>query len=109
MMRVLAALAGLTLLSDGGAAPPAAGAGPVGGKRPACVAAAAYIAPSYGGHDHIVSVHNACKKHVACEVYTDVAPQHLPQALPPGESIELVTFRGSPASVFVATVDCTEK
>jgi hypothetical protein len=86
--------------ADAGAAPP-----PV----PPCVKVQTQAIFSGAGYNHVVGIENGCARAADCEVSTDVAPEKLAVTVPPGESRELVTFRGSPASEFKAVVKCALK
>jgi hypothetical protein len=59
------------------------------------------------GFAHIVTLQNGCEKAVTCEVWTDVdpAPGHTLRAAP-GESSDVLTRRGSPASAVSAQSAC---
>lgn len=59
------------------------------------------------GFTHVVTFRNGCDKPVTCEVWTDVDPtprQSLSAA--PGESVDVVTRIGSPASAVTAFKEC---
>jgi hypothetical protein len=59
------------------------------------------------GFTHVVTLRNGCDKPVSCEVWTDVDPtprQTLNAA--PGESVDVVTRIGSPASAVTAFKEC---
>ncbi len=86
--------------ADAGAPPPAV---------PPCVKVQTQAIFSGAGYNHVVGIENGCTRAAACEVSTDVAPEKLAVTVPPSESRELVTFRGSPASEFKATVKCALK
>jgi hypothetical protein len=59
------------------------------------------------GYTHVVSLRNTCDKPVECDVWTDVdpAPRHRLRAAP-GETVEVVTRLGSPASQVSAQKEC---
>lgn len=59
------------------------------------------------GFTHVVTLKNGCDKPVACEVWTDVdpTPRHVLSAAP-GESADVVTRIGSPASAVSAFKEC---
>jgi hypothetical protein len=59
------------------------------------------------GYNHIVHVADVCASAAECDVSTDVnpTPQHL--SVPAGSEVEVNTFLGSPARVFVPKVVCT--
>lgn len=61
------------------------------------------------GYDHFVVLTSSCKKPATCAVSTDVAPEVLTVAVGAGESKEVATFLGSPASEFHPQVSCTMK
>ena len=61
------------------------------------------------GYDHLVHLHNQCKKPAICEVVTNVNPDKIDKALEPNEKATLLTFMDSPARVFYASVTCAEK
>jgi hypothetical protein len=67
-------------------------------------AEARYVA----GYDHIVWVANGCDAEATCVVWTDVNPVPITVTIPPHETIPVVTFRGSPASVFTPFVRCAK-
>src|SRR5882724_10229174 len=58
------------------------------------------------GYDHIVYLTNRCAHAAACDVSTDVNPTAEHVTVPPKERIEVLTFRGSPASAFTPHVTC---
>jgi hypothetical protein len=60
------------------------------------------------GYTHSVTLRNGCEKPVACTVWTDVDPEpkQTVQARP-GESVDVVTRRGSPARALTAFKNCT--
>lgn len=58
------------------------------------------------GYDHLVHLESHCSRPALCEVRTDVSPEVVEAAVRPGGKETVVTFRGSPARVFEATVDC---
>ena len=59
------------------------------------------------GFTHVVTLRNGCDKPVTCEVWTDVdpTPRQVVNAAP-GESVDVVTRIGSPASAFSAFKEC---
>jgi hypothetical protein len=59
------------------------------------------------GYDHLVHLKNECSRRASCKVSTDVNPEVQNVTLAPGKSATVLTFRGSPASTFQATVACT--
>lgn len=58
------------------------------------------------GYDHLVHLESSCSRLALCDVRTDVSPEVVEAAVPPGGKETVVTFRGSPARIFEATVDC---
>jgi hypothetical protein len=58
------------------------------------------------GYNHIVHVANVCKVSAECDVSTDVNPQPTHVTVAGGEKVEVSTFLGSPARVFVPKVVC---
>ena len=58
------------------------------------------------GYLHIVHVNNTCEERVVCQVSTDVTPEPQTVQLAPQAREDVVTRVGSPASTFVARVDC---
>lgn len=79
----------------------------VTGTRPACVSARAEARMQAYGFDHFVAARNGCDQPVECSVTTSVNPSPTVLELAPGQSRETLMWRGSPASTFVANVDCT--
>ncbi len=95
---MLLAVLGATLL-----APSTAAADPPPG---ACVLVRAEARYGAGDYDHIVHLANDCAQPVVCAVRTDVNPTPIEVRIAPATSTDVLTFRGSPAHVFVPTVDC---
>lgn len=58
------------------------------------------------GYDHLVHLTSACEMSVSCRVSTDVNPSPQTVSLAPGETTTVLTYRGSPARTFEATVSC---
>jgi hypothetical protein len=58
------------------------------------------------GYDHIVYLTNRCEGDAVCDVSTDVNPEVAHVAVPVGATIEVLTFRGSPARTFTPKVVC---
>jgi hypothetical protein len=59
------------------------------------------------GYNHLVHIADACDAPAECIVSTDVNPEPQKVLVPPHAEIEVITFRGSPARVFVPRVECT--
>lgn len=85
---------------------PAATRADAGAGHPACVAVTAQARYGAYGYDHLVTLSNGCDRHADCTVRTDVNPEPIAVSLSAGQTEEVVTFRGSPASTFRATVRC---
>lgn len=58
------------------------------------------------GYDHMVRLESACTEVQACQVSTDVNPTVRRVTVAPRATMEVLTFRGSPAREFRATVTC---
>lgn len=58
------------------------------------------------GYDHIVHLASRCRESAVCQVSTDVNPEAQSATVKPQEHVEVLTFRGSPASTFSASVSC---
>lgn len=86
-------------------APSAEGSPPNGGV-PACIAVSTAARYVPYGYDHVVILASSCTQPATCSVSTDVNPTASVVEVRPRETIEVVTFRGSPASSFVARVSC---
>jgi hypothetical protein len=71
-----------------------------------CITSLAQARFDGGAYDHWVSVTNECPLLVYCSVWTDVNPS--PQVVPiePGQAVDVLTFRASPARVFTPQVVC---
>ncbi|MFO0568651.1 MAG: hypothetical protein U0263_23520 [Polyangiaceae bacterium] len=74
---------------------------------PACVKVSSQAIFSGSGYDHVVSIENGCDRTASCEITTDVSDETLHATVAPGEREDVVTFRGSPAAEFKASVKCT--
>jgi hypothetical protein len=59
------------------------------------------------GYNHIVHVADTCTSAAECDVSTDVNPQPQHVSVAPKSEIEVNTYLGSPARVFVPKVVCT--
>ncbi len=60
-------------------------------------------------YNHLVHLHNRCKKSMICEVTTDVNPKPTKTVLTSDAKTTILTFRGSPAREFEAKVTCKKK
>jgi hypothetical protein len=58
------------------------------------------------GYDHIVYVVNDCENAASCIVWTDVSPELQSAIVPPHQTVAILTYRGSPASVFTPFARC---
>jgi hypothetical protein len=58
------------------------------------------------GYNHIVHVADVCASAAECDVSTDVSPEPTHVSVPAGGEVEVNTFMGSPARVFVPKVEC---
>jgi hypothetical protein len=93
-MRSLAIAAFLTLTSS------------AYGDVPACITVRAEARYGAAGYNHIVYLTSTCEKAYVCAVSTDVNPQPTTVTVPPKRTVDVVTFLGSPATVFVPKVSC---
>jgi hypothetical protein len=59
------------------------------------------------GYDHVVVIRSTCDRAAQCRVSTNVNPQVQRVRVPSGETVEVVTYRGSPAREFTPRVACT--
>lgn len=59
------------------------------------------------GYNHIVHVGDTCATAAECDVSTDVNPQPTHVSVAAQSEVEVNTFLGSPARVFVPKVVCT--
>lgn len=58
------------------------------------------------GYTHVVTLTNRCQKPARCVVSTDVSPTPIQVQVPAESEVSVTTFRGSPARVFTAKVEC---
>ncbi len=100
--RVILALGLLTLAAQGASAPEVRTQTP----HPACVAVSASAHYGAYGYDHVVTLKSSCARDAGCTVKTDVNPEPIAVRVAAGKTAQVVTFRGSPASTFRATVAC---
>jgi len=73
----------------------------------ACIEARGDVRYGALGYDHYVSVVNSCDRAFDCTVKTDVNPSPIDVAVPPLQTVVVLTFRGSPARVFTPIVTCS--
>jgi len=105
-IAVLLVVLGSSVVGPAALAPSPASTQEVAGTRPDCVTVRAEPRMQAFGWDHIVTVENGCEEAVSCSVATDVNPSPTLVSVPPGETRDTLMWRGSPASVFRAMVDC---
>jgi len=58
------------------------------------------------GYDHLVHLSNQCEKAVSCAVSTNVNPERISVEVAAKAQQTILTWRGSPAREFKATVTC---
>lgn len=78
-------------------------------SRLECVRVEAVARWGADAFNHIVVLRNECGHRARCQVATDVNPQAQQVELAPGQTLEVVTFLGSPASVFTPRVSCERR
>jgi hypothetical protein len=100
----VAALTFCALSATSARTPADDGAGSLQTKN--CVRAWSEARARYPGYDHIVHLESSCTVQATCSVSTDVNPQTIVTEVPPGESVEVLTFMASPAREFAARVEC---
>lgn len=61
------------------------------------------------GYDHVVTLTNRCDPTYTCAISTDVSPDVVVADAPGRAQVEVLTFRGSPASQFTHRADCRPK
>lgn len=86
-----------------------AGAPDVGPPAPACLGVTTTARYGAIGYDHVVTLRSACEKTLDCSVTTNVNPTPTSATVKPRETVEVVTFLGSPAYSFTADVRCRER
>lgn len=59
------------------------------------------------GYTHVVTLKNGCDKPVECAVWTNVDSERIVVRAAPGESVEVITRRGSPAREVTADKSCS--
>ena len=118
MIHSLVAVASLALITSGSVAPavvtPASSSNdvlssdsvPLDAPAPTCIEHRSEVRFS-SGYDHLVYVTNRCEKKAHCQVSTNVNPTPTEVTVAPGATETVLTFRGSPAREFTATVRCT--
>ncbi len=58
------------------------------------------------GFNHWVHITNTCKATVSCRVSTNINPKIIKTSLTGGQEVSLLTYRGSSAAAFKASVIC---
>lgn len=84
----------------------AATASEASGGVPACIGVRSEARWVPYGYNHVVVIEDRCPSDASCVVSTDVNPTPQTVTVKAGTSVEVLTFAGSPASRFVAKVDC---
>jgi hypothetical protein len=86
----------------------AASASPASAKEaaPPCMSAWSEVRPRYPGYDHVVHIVSRCSAEIVCTVTTDVSADLHEERVAPDSEVEVLTFRGSPASEFRAQIVC---
>jgi hypothetical protein len=74
--------------------------------EPPCVLARSETQNRYPGYDHVVRLQNRCDAAVRCAVSSDVRSDPVRVTVEPRAQVEVVLWRGSPARVYNAKVDC---
>ena len=92
VLFLLAVLAPLGALAQGG--------------LPDCIEVTSEARWAAAAYNHYVRVTNGCDRLARCRVATDVNPEAQSIEVRPGASVEVITFRGSPASRFTPHVTC---
>lgn len=75
-------------------------------EHPDCIEVHGRAQFSGYAYNHIVHIHNGCGVVASCRVFTNVNPDPRTVRVPVDASMDLVTFQGSPASVFEAHAAC---
>lgn len=76
------------------------------GTLPICVHVRGEARWAAAAFNHYVLVRNQCDRAAHCQVATDVNPEPQPLTALPGETAEVITYRGSPAQSFTPIVTC---
>lgn len=71
-----------------------------------CIGVSAQAIYRNYGYDHVVYLTNRCAGDAVCDVSTDVNPEPSHVDVPVNSTIEVLTFRGSPARTFTPKVAC---
>lgn len=73
---------------------------------PSCIRVEGVARWGASAYNHFVRVTNGCERPARCTVATDVNPQPQTIEVAPGRTVEVLTFRGSPARAFTPRVSC---
>lgn len=73
---------------------------------PSCVNVRSEARWGASAYNHVVIVQNTCDEDARCQVATNVTPTPTQVDVPAGETVETVTFLGSPAREFTPRVRC---
>jgi hypothetical protein len=74
--------------------------------NPSCIAFRAEAVYRGIGYEHRVHIANACAQAAECRVTTNVNPEVMEARVEKGSTVTVITYLGSPASTFVANVQC---
>jgi hypothetical protein len=74
---------------------------------PSCVTFSTVARFAGLAYNHIVHIANGCNVAQSCTVTTDVNPEPQVATVPPRSTVAVVTFIGSPARTFIASVRCS--
>lgn len=85
---------------------PAKGESADAGTLPACMSWVQRAPYRNLGYDHEVEITNTCERAADCTVSTDVSPKPISVEVPAGATVTVLTYRGSPAYAFKASVSC---
>lgn len=75
-------------------------------ENPPCVRFVAEARYRGIGYEHLVHIANGCPRLAACVITTDVNPDAIEARIDAESTATVLTYRGSPASTFVANVSC---
>lgn len=76
------------------------------GSLPPCIQVEGVARWGADAYNHFVRVTNGCDRPARCQVATDVSPEPQAVDVPPGGTVEVITFRGAPGSGFTPRVTC---
>ena len=79
---------------------------PMPNPVPSCIEYRAEARYSGVGYDHLVHISNQCERAAACEVFTNVNPDKAHVVVASKATQTVLTWRGSPAREFKATLSC---